>query len=154
QTAIRAVLFLREPAYSNGRNEKESGGKSNRAAKGKFSGRGGNAAVRTAMQDQSLCLSLGNRWALRTALIVCRPMVAAPLRPIFGSLMGRRSESWSIGHWRARNSDANPGWRISVPSSDICAAEKTQHAKQNANRCGASGRDPGRRGKGQSRRGI
>ena len=36
------------------------------------------AAVRTAMQDQSICLSLGNREALRTALITMRPFVAAP----------------------------------------------------------------------------
>jgi hypothetical protein len=74
--------------------------------------------------------------------------MAAPFAPEMGLVMGRRSESWSIGHWRARALGANPERRIFVPLSSAYAAENTQHGKQNANRCGASGRDPGRRGKG------
>src|ERR671918_21654 len=96
------------------------------------------AAVRAAMQDQSVFLSLGNCGALRTALIALRPAMAD---------MSHRSGSWSISHWRARRSDANPEWRTFVPF-ELCAAENTQHGKQNADRCGASGRNPGRRCKG------
>src|SRR5680860_1653968 len=95
------------------------------------------AAVRTAMQDQTNSLSLGNRDALRMALITCRPAMAAPLGPNTRPLMGRRSESWSIGHWRARA--LGPVRRSNLPPFPSRAAENTQHAKQNAGRCGASG---------------
>ena len=58
------------------------------------------------MQDQTIRLSLGNRGALQSVLIVCRPAMAAPSGPDARPLVGRRSESWSIAHRRARASDA------------------------------------------------
>ena len=64
-----------------------------------------------------------------------------------------RSKSWSIQLKRARRPGSSPVWQVFAPSP-ASAAENTQHAKQNADRCGASRGDPGRRGKGQSRRGI
>ena len=81
------------------------------------------------MQDQSNRLSLGANEALRAGLIGFRPFMAALLGPDFGPLVGHRSESWSIHHWRARSSDANPDWRIVLPPSEICAAENNQHGK-------------------------
>src|SRR5215472_148871 len=89
------------------------------------------------MQGQNIRLSLGKSEALPEALIICRPPSAAS-----------RSESWSNSHWRARALGANPG------PSKASAAENNQHGKQNADRCGASGGNPGGRGKRQSGRGI
>jgi len=58
------------------------------------------------MQYQDIRVSLGKEEGLPEALIRCRPVSAAA-----------RSESWSIGHWRARALGANPEWRTSSPPS-------------------------------------
>jgi len=95
---FRAVLALFERPER--RKKRRSGDR--RPSVGNFSSRGLNAVMRTAMQGQSIRLSHGNCRALPNKLITCRPPMAVPRGRNIRPLMGRRSESWSIGHWRAR----------------------------------------------------
>ena len=57
-----------------------------------------------------------------------------------------RGESWSTQQLHARASGQRLAWR-QTPFHGR-AAENNQYGKQNADRCGASRGDPGRRGKG------
>lgn len=100
------------------------------------------AVQETAMQSQGSQLSHGDHRGFLTPHM--------PLRS-FGADPGRRIAY--IRHWRARASGSRPAG-LATPSALACASENLKHGKQDADRCGASGRDPGRRGKGQSRRGI
>src|SRR5262245_33913720 len=102
--------------------------------------------MRTAMQDRHNHISIGKYDTFSISPIASRPIAAGALSP--KGPAGPRSESWSIGHWRALGSDPTLDQRISDPPSEARAAEITKNGKQNAHRCGASGRNPGRRGKG------
>jgi hypothetical protein len=99
------------------------------------------------MQDRPNHISIGKHDTFSILPIPFRPVVAGVLSPK-GPSMGARGESWSIGHWRALGSDPTLDQRISDPPSEARAAEITENGKQNAYRCGASGGNPGRRGKG------
>src|SRR4029077_13757226 len=107
---------------------------------------------RFAMQVQSTELTIGKGGLLPPSAL-CLATAVEPGRDGGTPPVRHRSESSSIQLKRARRPGSSPVWQVFAPSS-ASAAENTQHAKQNADRCGASRGDPGRRGKGQPRRGI
>ena len=108
--------------------------------------------VRTfTMQLESMGLTLAKGSVFSVSLPAT--FASASMRRSGRPPMRHRGESWSIQLKRAQR----PGIELRQPFAPFArgsAAENNQHAKQNASRCGASGGNPGGRGKGQPRRGI